>query len=348
MSEGTVADMVKAIQEKYGKNVAGFSVSKKDPGKSPTGIFPLDYTFAGGIPNGRISVFYGRESSGKSCLAILAIATYQKLHPDRPCVFVDVEGHYDSVWAQKLGVDIDKLVLLRCSYAEMYVDALDGLLQMEDLGLVVLDSLAAFSPKAELEDSVEQSHMGKVSQIQSVMVRKIEHALNVMHRDYGYAPPVIVVNQVRANFDKKNKYSPDDKIAGSRNHAHAGILLVKVAGYPVKDPKSTSVPVMNEITITITRAKMKTLNKGVKFKLVLEDHGNYKIGDIADEHNFILSQLDSMGQKIKNTTGGGFIIAKQAYRTQKEFKDRLSTDFEFANGIKKSIIDYKLKESVLA
>lgn len=348
MGELTVLEMVKVIQDKYGKNVAGFSVSKKDPGKSPTGIFPLDYTFAGGIPNGRISVFYGRESSGKSCLALLAIATYQKLHPDRPCVFVDVEGHYDSAWAKKLGVDIDKLVLLRCSYAEMYVDALDGLLQVDDLGLVVIDSLAAFSPKVELEDSVEQSHMGRVSQIQSILIRKIEYALNDMHRDYGYAPPVIVLNQVRANFDKKNKYSPDDKIAGSRNHTHAGVLLAKIAGFPVKDPKSTSVPVMNEITVTIARAKMKTLNKGIKFKLVLEDHGNYRVGDIADEDNFILSQLESMGLKTKNDKGGGYTIAGEQYKTQKEFKDRLRADFAFGRGIKESIIDYKLKESVLS
>lgn len=340
MGEGTLRDLVEEGLE--------FNVEKSDAGRTPTGIFPLDYTLGGGIPTGRISVFYGRESSGKSCLALLAIANYQKMHPDRPCIFMDVEGHYDSAWARQLGVDTKELLLMQKPFAEAYVDKLDQALEKEDVGLVVLDSLAAFSPKAELEDSVEQSHMGRVSQIQSVMIRKIEHALNALAIRDGYAPPVIILNQARANYNKKNAYSPDDSMPGARNSAHAGVLLAKIAGYPKKDPKRTSVPVINEIQFTISRAKMKTLNKGIKFELVVVDHGQYKAGDIADEANFILSQLKSMGQNNKNAKGGGYTVAKESYRTLKVFKERLKEDFAFSNAIKKAIIDYKLKESVLA
>lgn len=344
----SVGEILESRKDVYGKNEVGFSIEKMDIGRSPTGIFPLDYTLGGGIPNGRISVFFGKESSGKSCLALLSIAHYQKANPDRRCIFMDVEGHYDSAWARRLGVDTSQLFLMSFSYAEKYVDELDQFMQADDLGLVVIDSLAAFSPKAELQDSVEQSHMGRVSQIQSVMIRKIEHSLNDLTRLYGYAPPVIILNQARANYNKKNAYSPDDTMPGARNSAHAGVLLAKVAGFPVKDPKSTSVPVMNEITFTISRAKMKTLNKGIKFKLVVEDHGNYKAGDIADEDNFILSQLESMGQKSKNTKGGGYTVAKEQYRTLKEFKEKLKNDFAFSNAIKESIITYKLKEATLS
>lgn len=332
----------------YDKNEAGFSIEKNDPGRCPTGIFPLDYTLGGGIPNGRISVFYGKESSGKTSIALLAIANYQKMYPDRRCIFMDVEGHYDSEWARRLGVNTETLFILDCDYAEMYVDELDQYMEVDDLGLVVLDSLAAFSPKAELEDSVEQSHMGRISQIQSVMIRKIEHALNRLTRRHGYAPPFIILNQARANYNKKTKYSPDDMMPGSRNSAHAGVLVAKIGAYPVKDPTSTVLPVKNKITFTISRAKMKTLNKGITFDLVVEDHGNYKAGDISDELNFITSQLESMGQKTKNTKGGGYTIAKEKYKRIRDFQERLKEDFDFSNGIKQSIIDFKLKESILS
>jgi hypothetical protein len=178
------------------------------------------------------------------------------------------------------------------------------------------------------------------------MIRKTEQTLNQMARDNGYAPPVLILNQARANFDKKNKYSPDDKASGARNLFHAGVLLAKAAGYPIKDPKSTALPLMNEITFTVQRAKMKTLNKGITFKFVLEDHGKYKAGDIADEAGFIISQLENIGT-IERLKKGGYVLDGETYKTQKQIKDRLAEDFAFAKGLKKSIIDYRLKESIL-
>ncbi len=347
MSEESFDEIMEAINEKCGPNVVGINVKKGNIGKSSTGIFPLDYCLAGGLPNGRVSSIFGKESSGKTCIALKCLAAYQKNNPNKPCVFLDVEGHYDSEWSQRLGVDIKKLVVVRANYAEMYVDALDAILNYDDVGLVVLDSIAAFSPKVEMEDSVEQSHMGRVSQIQSVMVRKTEQTLNTLATNTGYAPPVLILNQARANFNKANKFSPDDKASGSRNLFHAGVLLAKASGYPIKDPKSTALPLMTEITFTVQRAKMKTLNKGITFKFVLEDHGNYRAGDIKDEEGFILSQLESIGflEKLKK---GGCTLYEETYKTQKQLKDRIKEDFAFGSELKKSIIDYRLKESVLA
>lgn len=347
MSEESFEELLEAMNTKYGANVASFNVKKGNNTRSSTGIFPLDYCLGGGFPDGRVSSIYGKESSGKSCITLKSIASYQEANPDKRCVLLDVEGHYDSDWAKRLGVVTKKLAVIRANHAEMYVDALDGILHHDDVGLVVLDSIAAFSPKAEMEDSVEQSHMGKVSQIQSVMVRKTEQTLNQMARDNGYAPPVIILNQARANFNKANKYSPDDKASGARSLFHAGVLLAKTSGYPIKDPKSTALPLMTEITFRVERAKMKTLNKGITFKFVLEDHGKYKAGDIADEGGFIISQLESIGT-IERLKRGGYVLDGETYKTQKQIKDRLTEDFAFAKRFKESIIHYRLKESVLA
>jgi RecA/RadA recombinase len=346
MSEESFEELLSAINNKFGTNVAKVNVKKGNQSRSSTGIFPLDYCLGGGLPDGRVSSIYGRESSGKSCIALKSLAAYQKNNPDKRAVLLDVEGHYDSEWASKLGVDTKALVVVRADYAEMYVDSLDGILNHEHVGMVVLDSIAAFSPKVEMDDSAEQSHMGRVSQIQSVMVRKTEQTLNKMARDYGYAPPVLILNQARANYDKKNKYSPDDKPSGARSLFHAGVLLAKASGFPIKDPKSTNLPLMNEITFTIQRAKMKTLNKGITFKFVLEDHGAFRVGDIADEAGFIISQLESIGLMTRPKKGG-YELDGETYKTQKQIKDKLHEDFAYSSRIKKSIIDYRLQESVL-
>ena len=143
----------------------------------PTGALSLDMALGiGGVPRGRIIEVFGPESSGKTTLALHIVAEAQKMGGD--AAFIDAEPALDPVYAKKLGVDIDNLIVSQPDTGEQALEITESLVRSGALDVIVVDSVAALVPKAEIDGDMGDSHMGLQARLMSQALRKLTGALN--------------------------------------------------------------------------------------------------------------------------------------------------------------------------
>ena len=156
----------------------------------PTGSLSLDIALGvGGYPKGRIVEIYGPESSGKTTFALHAIAEVQKL--GGRAAFIDAEHALDPVYAKKLGVNIDSLLLSQPDTGEQALEICDALVRSQAISIVVIDSVAALVPQAEIEGEMGDSHVGLQARLMSQALRKLSGTINKTNTI------VIFINQLR-------------------------------------------------------------------------------------------------------------------------------------------------------
>ncbi|MDS1916097.1 recombinase RecA [Enterobacter asburiae] len=155
----------------------------------PSGSLTLDIALGGGLPVGRIVEIYGPESSGKTTVALSAIASAQKL--GLQCAFIDAEHALDPLYARKLGVDIDTLLVSQPDTGEQALEITDALVRSGAVNIIVVDSVAALTPKAEIEGEIGDSHMGLHARMMSQAMRKLKGNINTSKAI------VIFINQIR-------------------------------------------------------------------------------------------------------------------------------------------------------
>ncbi len=156
----------------------------------PTGCLPVDIaTGIGGIPRGRIVEIFGPESSGKTTLALHMIAEAQK--QGGIAAFVDAEHALDPVYAKKLGVNTDDLLISQPDYGEQALEIVDALVRSGAVDLIVIDSVAALVPKAEIEGDMGDAHVGLQARLMSQALRKLTANLNKSQT------ALIFINQIR-------------------------------------------------------------------------------------------------------------------------------------------------------
>lgn len=155
----------------------------------PTGSLSLDLALGGGIPKGRIIEIYGPESSGKTTLTLHAIAEIQKA--GGTAAFIDAEHALDPAYARKLGVDVENLLISQPDNGEQALEITETLVRSSAVDLIVVDSVAALVPRAEIEGDMGDSHMGLQARLMSQALRKLTGIINRSHTT------VIFINQIR-------------------------------------------------------------------------------------------------------------------------------------------------------
>ena len=181
------------IEKQYGKGaimLMGDAASKIKIDVIPTGCIELDAALGvGGVPRGRIIEIFGPESSGKTTLALHIVAEAQK--EGGMCVFIDAEHALDPVYAEKLGICMDKLFVAQPDNGEQALDIADALVRSGAIDVIVIDSVAALVPKAELEGDMGDSHVGLQARLMSQALRKLAGVIGKSHTC------VIFINQLR-------------------------------------------------------------------------------------------------------------------------------------------------------
>ena len=181
------------IEKHYGKGAImklGDAAGNTDIEVIPTGCLSLDIALGiGGMPRGRIVEIYGPESSGKTTVALHAIAQAQKA--GGIAAFVDAEHALDPVYAKKLGVDLENLYVSQPDTGEQALDIVDALVRSGAVDLIVVDSVAALTPKAEIEGDMGDSHVGLQARLMSQALRKLTGWINKSKSC------VIFINQLR-------------------------------------------------------------------------------------------------------------------------------------------------------
>ena len=143
----------------------------------PTGALALDLALGvGGLPRGRVTEIYGPESSGKSTLATHVVAEAQR--NGGICAYIDAEHAMDPVYARAIGVDVDELLISQPDTGEQALEIADTLVRSGAIDVIVIDSVAALTPKAELEGEMGQSHVGLQARLMSQALRKLTSNLN--------------------------------------------------------------------------------------------------------------------------------------------------------------------------
>ena len=181
------------IEKTYGKGAImklGEDAGNTDIEVIPTGCLSLDLALGiGGLPRGRMIEIYGPESSGKTTVALQAIAEAQKL--GGVAAFVDAEHALDPVYAKKLGVNLDDLYVSQPDTGEQALDIVDALVRSSAVDIVVVDSVAALTPKAEIEGDMGDSHVGLQARLMSQALRKLTAIVNKSKTC------VVFINQLR-------------------------------------------------------------------------------------------------------------------------------------------------------
>lgn len=185
-------DALKTIEKEYGKGSIMRLGDRADVSVDaiPSGSLTLDAALGiGGYPKGRIIEIYGPESSGKTTLALHAIAECQK--QGGRCAFIDAENAIDPTYAQKLGVDIDELILSQPDSGEQALDITDVLVKSGAIDLIVVDSVAALVPQAELDGEMGDASVGLQARMMSKAMRKLAGSMNRSNTT------AIFINQLR-------------------------------------------------------------------------------------------------------------------------------------------------------
>lgn len=268
-----LAAALSQIEKQYGKNTImrlGDESAKVKVDVVSTGSLGLDIALGiGGLPKGRIVEIYGPESSGKTTLTLQAIAQCQK--QGGTCAFIDAEHALDPVYAQKLGVDVDALLVTQPDNGEQALEIADMLVRSGAVDLIVVDSVAALTPKAEIEGEMGDSHMGLQARLMSQALRKITgnaKRSNCM---------VIFINQIRMKIGVMFG-SPETTTGGNALKFYASVRLdIRRIG-SVKDGDSI---IGNETRVKVIKNKLAPPFKETKFDILYGVGANF-LGELID------------------------------------------------------------------
>ena len=202
MDNSKLFEWMKKVNKQYGSEIVQIGVEEKDLDLIPFSSPRLNYLSYGGVPRGRITEFYGEESSGKSTLCLDLMANFQKKWPDEYILYIDIEGTYDTRWASNMGVKSDSVVILNClgQYAEEVFDQVKEAMETGAFGLMILDSIGAMYSKQASEKSFEDKTYGGIA---LSLTQFVNQSVPIIKRNNI---AFIGINQIRENIG--NMYNP--------------------------------------------------------------------------------------------------------------------------------------------
>jgi recombination protein RecA len=266
---GELGPLLKEMDKRYGTGVVKKGTDIIQPERISTGVFLLDYCLLGGIPTSRGTMLLGHKHSGKTTVACIIAGNAQRQFPGMKVAYVDIEGTLDTVWAEKHGVNLDDLIVVHPETGEAAADIVDALVRTKEISVVVIDSVAALAPMAEIEGSAEDAHVGLQARLMGGLLRKTTAGM-IAERRRGHMVTPIYINQYRSKIGGFQKFGeplsvPGGKALGFANSVEVVIKNKETAG---KDAHGIEVMAFNEHAFKIEKNKLNGGSRVGEFRMV--------------------------------------------------------------------------------
>jgi recombination protein RecA len=328
---------IKQIDKAFGK---GALVRLGDKEFEPieaisTGSLGLDMALGiGGVPKGRMIEIYGPESSGKTTLALQIIAEAQK--EGSICAFIDAEHALDVRYAKNLGVDVENLLVSQPDFGEQALDIVETISRSGAVDVIVVDSVAALTPKAEIEGDMGDTHVGLQARLMSQALRKLTGILHKMETT------VIFINQIRMKIGTMGYGSPETTTGGNALKFYAS---VRIDVRRIATLKQGENQIGNRVKAKVVKNKVAPPFRIAEFDIMFGE-GISKEGEIID-YGVKLDIIDKSGAwfSYKETKlGQGRENAKQTLKDNPELAAQIEEEIKQALGIGSKMLEMSEEE----
>ena len=299
-----------------------------------TGSLGLDLALGvGGLPQGRVIEIYGPESSGKTTLTLHAIAECQKA--GGVCAFIDAEHALDTAYAKNLGVDIDNLLVSQPDFGEQALEILETVIRSGAVDLVVIDSVAALTPKVEIDGDMDDQQVGVQARLMSKALRKITGLLNKMQCT------VIFINQIRMKIGMTGYGSPETTTGGNALKFYSSVRLDIRRIATLKQGDNS---IGNRVKVKVVKNKVAAPFKQAEFDIMFGE-GISKTGELVD-YGVKLDIVDKAGAWFSygdGKIGQGKENSKVFLRDNPEIAKEIENKILAAMGVNDEILEGTVK-----
>ena len=342
MSRLTLSEVKEALNKKFGEDSI---LSVRDSYSArmervSTGILPLDICLGGGLAYGKISLLYGREASGKSTLALKIAKSFQEtcrncrspiIDNECPCdnteamivYYVDLESKLDSNWADKLGVDIDKLLLSQAHILEEAMDAVELVVENKVVDLVIFDSIAAAASHKEVENSMENLQMGEKARLMNKFFTKLTSAMKVGGQRQNIRPTAIFINQPREKIGIM--FGNPETLPGGKGQNFASTQKIRLTDVKMEEGKNGGARYEMKWKIEKNSAGGAIRNKEGSCKMWVMESEENKVGDTGDVE-FLFKQARQLELVVEDNKRFTMFGTEGAFSTQKAAKEHLENN----------------------
>lgn len=273
--------IIKEVNKKAKEEIMSVGLNSYNYRRIPFTSPRMNYCTYGGIPIGKVSEFYGEEHGGKTTTALDIVSNYQNMEGAKAVLYVDIENSLDKVWAEKLNVDVDSMIVIqpKSQSAEDIFDIIIDAVETDEVGLWIIDSIGAMVSEQEWEKDANEKTYGGISQSLTRFSKKIE-MLNMKHGCTG-----IGINQEREDF---NSQWGGTKTPGGKAWKYICSVRLKFSRGKFLDEKgneltrSADTPVGNYVIMSMTKNKTCSADRRTGQYTIMYDYGIDYLRDLID------------------------------------------------------------------